>query len=141
MFSSLSLVEDLLTHLNEDTDVVSELGKDAVFHAAVDKDQPTPFLLFSFRNSLRNAQGYGIAQSSGQVVEATVTLAIINEAHDPTGLGALSDTADSALRTWSPNGWGVRQIEAIEERTESFTEEGQTLQSASMVYFIILERN
>ena len=99
-------------------------------------------MLFSFpRINLRDAQGYGPDQASGQVAEATIVLGIINEAHDPTGLGVLANAADGALRAWSPSDWSVRELEALEERTASLEEEGQTLQSASLQYRLILERD
>ena len=67
MLSTLALVEDLGAHLNTDAGVVALIGEDTVFHATVDRDQPTPFLLFSFpRIDLRDAQGYGPDQASGQ---------------------------------------------------------------------------
>ena len=142
MLSTLALVEDLGAHLNTDAGVVALIGPDTVFHATVDRDQPTPFLLFSFpRIDLRAAQGYGPDQASGQVAVATIVIGIINEAHDPTGLGDLANAADTAVRAWSPTDWSVRELEALEERTASLEEEGQTLQSASLQYRLILERD
>ena len=142
MLSTLALVESLLGHLNTDAGVVALIGEGAVFHATVARDQPTPFVLFSFpRINLRDAQGYGPDQASGQVAEATIVIGIINEAHDPTGLGALANAADTALRAWAPSDWSVRELQALEERTASLEEEGQTLQSASLQYRVILERD
>ena len=142
MLSTLALVEDLLDHLNTDVGIVAQIGDGAVFHATVDRDQPTPFVLFSFpRINLRDAQGFGADQESGQVAEATIVLGIINEQHDPKGLGDLANAADTALRAWAPSDWEVRELEALEERTASLEEEGQTLQSATMQYRLILERN
>ena len=102
---------------------------------------PHRSLLFSFpRIDLRDAQGYGPDQASGQVAVATIVIGIINEAHDPAGLGDLANAADTALRAWSPSDWSVRELQALEERTASLEEEGQTLQSASLQYRLILER-
>ena len=142
MLSTLGLVEDLLEHLNEDAGIVSLLGEGAVFHATVDSDQPTPFILFSFpRINLRNSQGLGPDQSSGQLAEATIVIGVINEQHDPSGLGELANAADTALRDWAPTGWVVLELEALEERSASEESEGQTLQSASLQYRLILERD
>ena len=141
MLSTLSLVEDLVTHMNEEDTLVGLFGKDAVFHATVDRDQKTPFLLVSFpRINLRDALGYGPAQASGQVAEATIVLAVVDEAHDPTGLGDLANAADAALRAWSPSDWSVRELQALEERSASLVEEGQTLQSSTMQYRVVMER-
>ena len=141
MLTTLGLVEDLGEHLNEDAGIVVLLGEGAVFHATVDRDQPTPFILFSFpRINLRN-QGFGPDQSSGQIAEATIVLGIVDEQSDPTGLGELANAADTALRDWAPTGWVVLELEALEERSASEESEGQTLQSASLQYRLILERD
>ena len=142
MLSTLGIVEDALDHLNTDAGIVALIGEGAVFHADVDQDQPMPFVLFSFpKIDLRDAQGYGAAQATGQVAEATLVIGIINEQHDPKGLGDLANAADTAVRSWAPSDWSVRQVEALEERTASLVEEGQTIQSATMVYRVILEHD
>ena len=142
MLSTLALVESLLEHLNTDAGVVALIGEGGVFHAEADADQAMPFLLFSFpRINLRDAQGYGPDVSTGQVAEATIVIGVINESHDPTGLGVLANAADTALRAWSPSDWSVRELQALEERSASLEEEGQTLQSASLQYRVILERD
>ena len=142
MLSTLALVESLLEHLNTDAGIVAQVGEGGVFHAEADADQAMPFLLFSFpRINLRDAQGYGPDVSTGQVAEATIVIGVINESHDPTGLGVLANAADTALRAWTPSGWAVLQLEALEERSASLEEGGQTLQSASLQYLLILERS
>ena len=134
MLSTLALVEDLGVHLNAQPDIKA-------FHAVVDHDQPTPFYLYILpRINLRDSQGLGPDQATGQVAEATIVLSVITEAHDPKGLGALADAADTALRSWAPSDWAVRELEALEERSASLEEEGQTLQSATLQYRVILER-
>ena len=75
------------------------------------------------------------------MAEATIVIGVINESHDPTGLGVLANAADTALRAWAPSGWAVLQLVALEERSASLEEEGQTLQSASLQYLLILERS
>ena len=63
-----------------------------------------PFVLFSFpKIDLRDAQGYGPAHATGQVAEATLVIGIINEQHDPKGLGDLANAADTAVRSWAPS--------------------------------------
>ena len=139
--STIELVAKLGEHLNTDAGIVARVGESACFHAQADADQAMPFLLYAVpRTNLRNAQGLGEAQESGQVAEATIMLSVITQADDPLGLGVMADAADAALRSWTPSGWSMREIEAVEERTDSHKEEGQTLQSCSLQYRVILER-
>ena len=139
--STIELVGLLGAHLNTDAGVVAHVGEGGCFHAKADADQPCPFLLFAVpRTNLRDSQGLGVAQASGQVAEATIMLSVITQADDPLGLGVMANAADAALRSWTPSGWAIRNIEAVEERTASHVEEGQTLQSCSLQYDVILER-
>ena len=139
--STIELVGLLGEHLSTDAGIVAQLGEGAVLHANAPEDQACPFMLYAIpRTNLRNSQGLGEAQASGQVAEATIMLSVITEASDPLGLGVMANAADAAIRSWSPSGWSMLEIEAVEERTESHVEEGERLQSCSLQYFVILER-
>ena len=108
--STIELVGLLGAHLNTDAGVVAHVGEGGCFHAKADADQPCPFLLFAVpRTNLRDSQGLGVAQASGQVAEATIMLSVITQADDPLGLGVMANAADAALRSWTPSGWGDSQ--------------------------------
>ena len=139
--STVELVGLLGAHLNTDAGVVAHVGEGGCFHAKADADQPMPFMLYAMpRTNLRDSQGLGVAQASGQVAEASIIFGVLNQADDPTGLGTLADAVDDSIRLWSPSGWAVRELQATAERTDSRVEEGFTLQSATMEYALILER-
>ena len=139
--STLELVAKLGEHLNTDAGIVAQVGEAGVFHAQADADQALPFVLYALpRIDLRQSQGLGEAQASGQVAEATIVLSVITEAPDPVELGDMANAADSAMRSWAPAGWSMLECNAVEERSASQLVEGQTLQSATLQYFAILER-
>ena len=139
--STIELVGLLGAHLSTNTGIVAQVGEGAVFHATADENQACPFMLYAMpRTSLRDSQGLGPARSSGQVAEATIVLSVITEADDPLGLGVMANAADAAIRSWAPSGWAMREIEAVDERTDSHVEEGERLQSCSLQYRVILER-
>ena len=87
--STIELVGLLGAHLNTDAGVVAHVGEGGCFHAKADADQPCPFMLYAIpRTNLRDSQGLGEAQESGQVADATVMLSVITQADDPPGAGA-----------------------------------------------------
>ena len=139
--STLELVAKLGEHLEADAGILAQVGEGAVFHAQADADQAMPFMLYALpRINLRDSQGLGVAQASGQVADATIVLSVITEGPDPLGLGVMANAADGAMRSWAPTGWSMLECNAVEERSASQLVEGQTLQSATLQYRVILER-
>ena len=139
--STLELVAKLGEHLNTDAGIVAQVGESGCFHAQADADQALPFMLYAFpRVDLRDSQGIGPATATGQTCTATIVLSVITEEPDPLGLGAMANAADGAMRSWAPAGWSMLECNAVEERSASQVVEGQTLQSATLQYRVILER-
>ena len=140
-FTTLKLASDLLDHLNTDAGVVALVGAGAVFHSQVQDDEKLPLVLISLPSiDMRDGHGFGDPQTTGQVADLTVVLAVMDERPDPSGLAAIADAVDDALRIWAPTDWSLRQVEAQEERLATRLEEGQTIQSGTMVYRVLLER-
>ena len=87
--STLELVAKLGEHLEADAGILAQVGEGAVFHAQADADQAMPFMLYALpRINLRDSQGLGVAQASGQVADATIVLSVITEGPDPLGLAS-----------------------------------------------------
>ena len=140
--STVELVGFLGEHLNTDAGILAQVGEDAIIHANAPEDQACPFVLYAMpRINLRDSQGIGPATASGQTCTATIVLSVITEADDPSELGAMAHAADAALRSWSPSGWSMLEVEAVEERTDSHVAEGERLQSATLQYRVILVRD
>ena len=138
--SALGLLDSLLAHL-EETDAVTDLVGESIYHGRADLEAKAPYVLYRLpKLDHGEAQGFGSEQASGQVIDATVSLTAVDEASEPKGLAAIANALDDAIRAWAPVGWGVREVRAIQERTDAFDAAGRTYQSAHAVYTVILER-
>ena len=140
-FSTIALIQQLGEHMAADSGVTAAFGAGSVYHANAGDDEPMPILIYRMPAlNLRDSQGLGTPQVAGQVVNTSIIFGVLNQADDPTGLGTLADAVDDAIRSWTPTGWAVRELQATAERTDSRVEEGFTIQSATMEYALILER-
>ena len=140
-FSTITLIQQLGEHLAADTGITAAFGEGSVYHANAGDDEAMPILIYRLPGlDLRYSQGLGPPQVEGQTVNASLIFGVLNQADDPTGLGALADAVDDSIRSWTPSGWNVRELQATAERTDSRVEEGFTIQAATMEYALILER-